>query len=503
MTQPHEQRRDLRLAVLRGVAWNGAYQLFSIIVQFSAMLVMVRWIAPADFGRVAVVVGILQLLNTFGCASFMSHALQLPAGEEPDWTLHWHCGLWIQGWLTLGCLGVAAAAHAFPAFRELAPLLSVAAIGLLIDAPSRLRIAQLQRDLDFRRLRLATAVSTLLSVVTSLTLALEGLGALGLILGGNVVVTLGFTLDLLLVARWRPAGPWVRWPDWTRYRPALRFGLFQAGSGVLRVSRGFLAALVLPLTVGYEALGMLGRAEALFTSTMLRVSTLLSETLYPILPQCSDDEARFQRVARAYVAASALILIPGSVFVALEGSRVSRVLYGATWVGADPLIAPQTAAGLLVALTGVAYRLLLARTRLQSSLRIDGVAAVLGAGVVLFTLWHPDPRAYASGLAIAAGASSLIAVAALRQEGLTGSMAGSLFPPAFAAAVGAVSLAPFGDDPEVPSALLLRAAVFFATVAIVLRLVFPSFVVHLLGFLPGSHHAIRLLRLQERHSQAP
>ncbi|MCW8137913.1 MAG: oligosaccharide flippase family protein [Planctomycetota bacterium] len=489
----------LRGRVLAGITWSAAYQVFSVVVQFGTMLVLVRLVAPADYGRVAAVVGLLHVINAFGAATFISQALQLPAGEEPDWTLHWHCGLWIQGWLAIGCLALAAVASVVPPYDELALLLGVAAVGLLIDAPSRLRMAQLQRALDYRRLRLVAAASTLTSVATSLGMASAGHGALGLVLGGNVVISIPFSADLLR-SGWRPTERWWRWPDWARYRPALRFGAFQGGAGVLRSLRGALVGIVLPATMGYEALGLLGRAEALFSSTVQRVSGLLGDTVYPILPQCADDEGRFRRVAGAYAEVTAIVVVLGAAFVAFDGPLLSRLLYGERWAAVDPLIAPQALAGLCLALGGLGYRLLLARGQLRPCLGIDVLTAALGGGVALATSLVPDVELYAWAHAATSVVVFIVAVALARPQPGAGWWA-ALLPPAAAALAGAATLQALqalpARPPDVPLWLevALRSGGFAAGALAAMRLAFPSYLQRNLALLPAGQRLNALLRL--------
>ncbi len=494
---PAPPRRDLRGLVARGVLWNGLYQVFSIGVQLASMLLLVRLISPADYGRWGVMLGVLQLINAFSCATFMAQALQLPEGEEPDWTLHWHCGLWIQVGLAATCGCLAGTVTLVPVYADLAPLFGVAALGLLIDAPSRLRATQLHRTLDFRRLRLAGAVSTIASVGASVAIALLGGGALALVVGGNVVASLGFTLDLLVVARWRPAGPWVCWPDWSRYRPALRFGLYQATAGVLRTSRGALAAVVLPGTLGYDAIGLLGRAEALFTATIARLNGMVTEAVYPVLPRCANDDARFHRVASAYVQVGALLLVLGGTFVAHEGPALSSLLYGPKWAAADPLLAPLTLSGMLLGVAALAYRVLLARGRLTACFRVDLVSALLGVGLVLLTFARPDAHDYAWGLTAVAGVVAAGALAAGQKDGL--SLVRSLTPPLAAAALGAVALrvgAPLVTDLAPPWRLAATAGAFSLTTAACLRLFFPAFLARILSLVPGGGRVVRALGLR-------
>src|SRR5439155_26156236 len=140
-----------------------------------------------------------------------------------------------------------------PAHRQVAALPPGPLICLLIRWPTQISLTRPRRDLRYRTLRLVQAVCTLVTVISSIRLALAGAGAVGLVVGSNVLHGIPQGLHLLLIRRWRPPTRWWRWPNWKEYRSPLRFGAQLSGSAVLTAARGMLEATVLPATIGYEA----------------------------------------------------------------------------------------------------------------------------------------------------------------------------------------------------------------------------------------------------------
>jgi O-antigen/teichoic acid export membrane protein len=208
------------------------------------------------------------------------------------------------------------------------------------------------------------------------------------VLGGNVLGSLPPIVDLLLVERWRPEGKWFAWPDFGRYRDSLVFGANRVAAGLLGASRGALNAAILPSTLGFEAIGLMNRAEALFAMSAGRVFSLLSDTVYPILPQVAGDERRFARVARGYSLLMLTLLLAAMGLFACCAPDLSRVLYGMKWATADPLLLPGAVLGLGVGLGTVGGQLLLANGRLKHTFALNLLprALVLPAfvGVIAF-----------------------------------------------------------------------------------------------------------------------
>ena len=172
---------------VKGIAWTTGYRVFAMLAQFGAMLVLVRIIPPEEYGRAGAVVGVLTMLNVLSCRAFVSQALQLPEGEEPDWTMHWRAGFWLQATLFVVTNAIAGGLWFLPSHRSIAILLHLASLGAVFECPSALRSTMLQRALDFPRLRILDGISKAFSILTMLSLGVAGFGALAIVAGANVV----------------------------------------------------------------------------------------------------------------------------------------------------------------------------------------------------------------------------------------------------------------------------------------------------------------------------
>src|SRR5947209_5300125 len=50
---PHEPLTNRRAAVVRGITWTALSQAFDVVLSLASMLVLVRIIAPSEYGRAA------------------------------------------------------------------------------------------------------------------------------------------------------------------------------------------------------------------------------------------------------------------------------------------------------------------------------------------------------------------------------------------------------------------------------------------------------------------
>ncbi len=492
------QAKSYRSLVGRGIFWNSSFQVIQTLITFGAMLVLVRVIPPAEYGRAAAVAGILGLINALSCSAFMAQALQLPEGVEPDWRLHFSAGLWIQGGLSLLTHGLAGLCWFLPTYRPMAPLLHVGALGLLIDWPGQLRTAMLRREMDFRRLRIAHVVGTLAGVSTSLAVGLAGGGAWAIVLANNVVLAIPLTVEGLFFAGWRPGPSWWRWPAWKRYRPALAFGIQQAGSTGLRVSRIALEAAFLPALLGYGAMGLLNRAIALFNASVGRVMSVLVDTAYPLLPRFANDEKRFATYSTALIQAVLLLSIGGAVYLGLEGQTVSRVLYSQRWAAADPLLWPGALIGLALVTFTAASSVILAQSRLRKVFLLNLLTAALGLPMVAVAAYGGGLQGYAWALAAGQLAAAATALGLASKYLRPGWARAALLVPITTAAVATAgwwAVRHAFELPSPPGRLAVTAPAYCLAAAVALRGLFPGYLAGVLAQLPRGEHLLRWLRL--------
>ena len=473
MTTPELQPRQ---QILSGIAWTSGSQIAQALLSAAAMLVLVRIIPPADYGRAAVVVSFLALLNAFAFDHFAAQALQLPEGSDPDWNTHWSFGFYLQSALFLIANIAAVAMRFIDSYATVGPLLHVASVGVLLNWPCQIRLAMLRRALDFRRLRLLQVAATFLSIVASLALGLLGKGAYAIVLA-NAIVGVPFVIDLA-AGKWRPAAGWWRWRDWSDYRHQAAFGSKVALTSLLYSSRAALEAAVLPATVGFAGIGLMGRALALYRLTIGRVATAVNETVYPVLPQSVGDIEVYRRRAGAFIQTVFVLAIPGAVFIGVEGPALSRIVYGTKWIAADPMFLPAALLGAGLAIFTAGSNILLARSRMREVVTLSVVFAAASLPAIALPLLGRDLVDYLWMLAACQAGSCAIAFWIGRSSLPAGWISAHFVPVAAGSLAGAAALAVLdraGLSLPLSIRLLAGFIVYSLVVVIVIQTIRPRF----------------------------
>jgi O-antigen/teichoic acid export membrane protein len=467
-----ERARDL----VAGVTWSAAYQLFEILASLAAMLILVRVIPPAEYGRATAAIGILALLNTFSAHAFVGHALQTPGEQRPDWTLYWSLAWYTQAGLFGLCHVVAAVCWLHPRYQAIAPLLHLAAFGLLLEAPNQIGATMLRRELALRRLKVVAAASVMVKLTAMIAMGLAGLGAWAIVLGGNVMAGVPFGVHLLFVRRWRPRTGWWRLTRRSEMRAPLRFGAQQMTGGLIASARSACEAVVLPGALGFAAIGLINRAQGLYSTTLGRAGSVIIDAVYPLLPRARGDAAQFAARATMFLQVLFLIAVPGGLFVGLEGRALSRVLYGHKWIAMDSLIWPGAIIGASTAVFAAAAAVLLAADRLRRCIWLDALGLLLLAPALMLAVVQRAAFTYAVALALCEIVAAVLALRAAAPFLARGWQRHVVYPSATAGGLalicGAATRALLADARSIVEFTVAGAAFAIVTAA-VLIVVFP------------------------------
>ena len=473
----------IRERVVRGLVTGLVHEAAIVAISFGGMLVLVRLLTPADYGQAAVVGGVLALIRAFSGALFVEHAFQHGKDTEPDWSLYFSVVGFVQISLFAVTNLLAFAIRASDSMAAAAPLLHVASIGLLLDWPSQVGVVKLRRELRFERLKLISGVALAINLGSTIVLASAGMGALALIIGGNVLSAAPMAVSFLVLDRWRPRGRWMFVPPRVQAEPVFVFARQQIGAGLLHSLRAAAESLVLTRAFGVATFGLLNRALALFQSTIGRVSVVFLDTAYPVLPMERNDRRRYAARASRFVEAALILCIPGAAFLVVEGASVSRVLYGATWSAADAYLAPAAVALASATLATAAGYVLTGIGEVRKAVTTEAFVATGGLLALTATIFSGDPMHYMWVLAgmqlVAAAIAFTMAAPVIDREWLRC----GLLPAVAAAGAGVLGVgvvrAAGGLQSDIAS-LIVSGATYVAVVAVVIAVTARSVVLEVM-----------------------
>ncbi|MCC6159968.1 MAG: oligosaccharide flippase family protein [Deltaproteobacteria bacterium] len=312
---------------VRQTLWVAGGTYLKTSINFLANILLMRLIAPDQFGILAMAMFFLTLARKLVGFGF-NHAL---VHQQDDLHRHVPTHLWLNA--GLGVFVAVAAAFARPLVASqydaatADALLLLAVFGLLESIGHTPRLL-LEKELKFDRLIRLDLVNTVASNLVGIACALSGWG--------------WTALAAKQITAWaiQTAGTWRLHPTLPGWRPCLRsarwywaFGLPMWSAGIATfISLQFDDFLVGSFS-GNEALGYYGRAYALASFPTVMVTHIVGRVAFPLYARVQHDRDAlsnaFARVVRVIITLTA----PGVLWLAVCAPELVSVVFGPDWTG--------------------------------------------------------------------------------------------------------------------------------------------------------------------------
>ena len=314
--------------------WATAGSAVQVGCQVIALVVLARILTPYEFGVVsaaALVTQLSMIFCEFGVGPYVVQRARLEAATVGTCYAASCClGLLIATCLWLSSPLLARLLHV----PELQGVLRAYAAVFLALGASAVHEALLQRELDFRFLARADAVSFALGYAgISIGCALAGLSYWSIVIGH---VSQAAIRSVMIIARHPQV---ARAPlDRAELRPLLRFG---AGQTLSRLA-SFLASqadgFVVTARLGVAAIGYYGRANQLVTMPAAQVGQIFDKVIFPAVARIQQDRTRAASAYRTAVTAICLLSLPLSVLIWMLGEPIVHIALGSQW---DAVVEPM------------------------------------------------------------------------------------------------------------------------------------------------------------------
>ncbi len=477
-----------------GLLWNGGFRLLQITVQFCLTLVLVRLLAPEDYGIYAVTAGIIGFLNVISFDNFIAYILQVRNDDDVHAQDHFTAGIVIQIFIFFVSNLVALALRYVPSHAYVSQYIHVLSPILLLSAIGGFRYRLLERDLRWRRYRLLQVIGILLTAITMLGLAFSGAGVYGLLIAPSINY-LPPIVDLFFVERWRPTWQW----SYANYKPAMQFGLNRVTSSGLVKGRAMVEANGLVALADIRSLGFYNRSIGLMQMICVQLASIVVQSVYPVLTKVEPGSVQYRKASALVLRGIAWVIIPVSAVGAIHAVPVVRLLFGEKWLPVAALLPMSLALGSIAAVGQAAYHLALASLQESKCVWLDALHLI--GMIASFACWplHHSVEGYLLGLVIVEAAILSVSLWWLHEAHAVSvdGLKTAFFPPLVASVIGyGIVFTCFGHHPAASLLSVTNVAIglfFLASYVVVLRLAFRNSLDELVSRMPYSHRLRQLL----------
>lgn len=309
---------DLKNKGLNAVFWNLSGTLLKQGISFVISLFLARLLTPTDFGIVGMATVFITFTQGFADLGLSSALIQLKEPTQKQYSSVFYFNMFIALILAITLFSSAELIANFYNKQEVKPIVQFISYSFLINALTSVQWAILYKNLDVKKTRLASIISSIIAGIVGVSLAFSGYGVWSVVYSGFVgsIVSVGII--------------WYR----STWRPSLFFSikeiksLFPFGFKVFiinymqevydKVDILIIGKIFQPATLGFYF-----RASSFNQLITKYTSQSLSGVFFPVISKLQDNKEEIRRVFTKTLQTVCFL---------------SLLLSGILYVNAEPLI---------------------------------------------------------------------------------------------------------------------------------------------------------------------
>ncbi len=343
-----QQKPRLRTLTIQGMLWMSGQRIGGRLVDQLFTIIMVRLLAPRDFGLLAMAVVFTGFLSLFAHSGISGAIVQRREVDDE----YLSTAFWANIAIGFTLLIVAVGASRFVAVFLREPLAATVIVALsarlIFDAAASAQAALISRRLQYRALSLRPLFATFVGGSLGAVMAFAGMGVWSLV-AQQLAASVAGAAALFYAGGFRPRLIF----SWRHFRDIWSFG------GPVLMSRLFGYAvrntdnLLIGRYLGSGALGFYALAYSAFLVPVVDVGFPMTQVLFSALSRLQHDADRLKRsflLATQYITTIALPMMVG---LSLVAPLLVGVVFGARWLPAGSVMSLLALAGFLQLMTAL------------------------------------------------------------------------------------------------------------------------------------------------------
>lgn len=368
--------------VVSGFFWRFAERIAAQGVSFIVQLVLARILMPEDYGTVALIVVITNILQVFVDSGMGNALIQKKNADELDFSTVFYFNVLICIIIYLLLFLCSPLISEFYSRPEMTPMLRVAGITILISGVKNIQQAYVSRNLIFKRFFFATIIGTIISAFVGIGLALRGVGAWALIAQQLTNAAID-TLVLWITVKWRP----VRRFSLTRLKGLFSFGWKLLISSLLDTTYNNLRQLIIGKLYSSSDLAFYNRGKQLPELIVTNIDTSINSVLLPTMSREQDDRVRMKSMTRRAIRTSSYIMWPVMIGLMATAEPLVELILTSKWLPAVPYIRVFCLVFAIYPIHTSNLNAIQAMGRSDIFLKLEIIKKCVGMGLLLATMW--------------------------------------------------------------------------------------------------------------------
>lgn len=320
---------SIKRKTIKGLGWSFTDNFFSSGITFIVGIVLARILTDQEYGLIGIISIFIAVFNSIVDSGFSSALIRKKDCRDIDFNTVFYFNLTLS-FLLFGILYlIAPAISIFFNQSELTLLTRVMSGIVVINAFAIIQRTILVKNIDFKTQTKVSLVSSIISGVAGIGVALYGFGVWSLVTQ-QIIRQLLNTILLWIFNTWRPA---LRF-SWQSFRELFNFGWKLLVSGLLATIWQEVYQVVIGKFYSAATLGQYTRAKGFTDIFSSNITTVVQRVSYPVLSSIQDEKERLKQAYKKIIKSTMLITFVSIFGLAAIAKPMVLVLIGEKWLPA-------------------------------------------------------------------------------------------------------------------------------------------------------------------------
>lgn len=317
---------SLKRKTVKGVGWSAVDNFVKLGVTFVVSIVLARLLSPSDYGLLGIIQIITVICTAVVNAGFTTALIRKNDATVDDYNTAFIVNLALSIIIYIIIYVCSPFIADFFDFEELTILVRVASVEIVVGALALVPQTWLTKLIDFKTQTKTTLISSVLSGILGIVMALSGYGVWALVFQ-ILSAALLRTILLWYYSKWIPQ---MRFSQ-KSFHELFDFGWKIMVSNLLDTIWKELYQVVVGKFYCPATLGQYTRAKQFSNLFSSNLTTVIQRVTYPVLSNIQDDRTRMVSAYRRIIKTTMFVTTFGMFFLGAISQPLLYCLIGPKW----------------------------------------------------------------------------------------------------------------------------------------------------------------------------
>lgn len=324
---------NIKKKSLTSFVWRMGEGVIAEGMTFIVGMILARLLMPEEFGLVALTGLVLAVVGVFANCGLGQALTQKKSVDDLDSNTVFYSGLALS--ILLYIIVYLLSPFFAKIFHQpsISVLIRVSSSMMLFSSYNTVQTAEISRALDFKKFFYVGIISSFVSGIVGICMALSGMGVWSLI-AQRMSYTLTKTITLNRIVKWIPKLQF----SIERFRSLFSYGIKLMASGVIGMIFNQMKGFIIGIKYEPSDLSYYNRGESLPSILCNNIEGTVNQIMLPALSKLQDNPEAMKTGLRRSMSLSSFLLFPMMFGLSATSENIITILFSEKWLCAVPFL---------------------------------------------------------------------------------------------------------------------------------------------------------------------